>query len=313
MVIKALLNFRFTKIDFLHRDGEEYNLIGSTEHVEARMDDIRRNGFAYLNVDMAAIGTEFTASASPVLSTALLHVLERVLDPASNKTLRSIWAEKGSSVQGLGAGSDFVAFQDLAGTSSMDLSFTGPPYPYHSCYDNFEWMENFGDPGFHYHKAMAQIWALLILDLSSRELLPFDFEVYASELAGYVDNLGKYAQSKGKALNLAPLHHAVDEFTANAREFHQWNQAWSNLVYGEGGGFESNIMAIKRMSHNTRMADFETNLLDVDGGVRLFGPFSPCNFLADNPTASWTRAVQAYNICTTGLERIRCSIFSRCS
>lgn len=29
------------------RDGEEYNLIGSTEHVEGRLEDIRRNGLAY--------------------------------------------------------------------------------------------------------------------------------------------------------------------------------------------------------------------------------------------------------------------------
>ena len=29
------------------RDGEEYNLIGSTEHVEGRLEEIRRNGFAY--------------------------------------------------------------------------------------------------------------------------------------------------------------------------------------------------------------------------------------------------------------------------
>lgn len=31
-------------IEFASWDGEEYNLIGSTEHVEARMDEIRRNG-----------------------------------------------------------------------------------------------------------------------------------------------------------------------------------------------------------------------------------------------------------------------------
>lgn len=29
------------------RDGEEYNLIGFTEHVEGRLEEIRRNGFAY--------------------------------------------------------------------------------------------------------------------------------------------------------------------------------------------------------------------------------------------------------------------------
>ena len=249
-----------------NRDGEEYNLIGSTEHVEARLETLRQDGFAYLNVDVGAVGSNFKASASPLLNTALLHVLERVPDPAGNGSLRSVFAEKGSKIGGLGAGSDFVAFQDMAGTSSLDMTFSGPGYPYHSCYDNFEWMESFGDPGFEHHKAMAQIWALLILDLSDRELLPFDFEAYANAVADYVHDLELYIAGKGKALDMDPLNSAVNIFIENAREFHEWDQAWSNAVFGQGGGFESNTMAIKRISHNTRMANFETNLLDIEGG-----------------------------------------------
>ena len=107
------------------RDGEEYNLIGSTEHVEGRMDELRRNAIAYLNVDVAVTGSELHASASPLLQTALLNAMENVADPINNKSLRAVWAEKGSSLQGLGAGSDYVAFQDMAGTSSMDIGFTG--------------------------------------------------------------------------------------------------------------------------------------------------------------------------------------------
>ncbi|KAL9127826.1 MAG: hypothetical protein Q9217_003366 [Psora testacea] len=253
-------------IEFASWDGEEYNLIGSTEHVEARMDDIRRDAFAYLNLDVAVIGTDFKAMSSPVLNSALLHVLERVVDPVNNKTLRAIFAERGSSIEGLDAGSDHAAFQMLAGCSSLDISFKGPPYPYHSCYDNFDWMENFGDPGFQYHKTIAQIWALLILDLSDRDLLPFDLETYAEAVQGYVDELEQYTRGKHD-LDFSALHSAADEMSANAKQFQEWSQAWSNIVYGSNNGFESNAMAIKRISHNTRMANFETNLLDIDGGL----------------------------------------------
>ena len=253
-------------IEFASWDGEEYNLIGSTEHVEARLADLRRDAFAYVNVDVGVVGPDFKASASPLLNTALLHVLERVPDPAHNGSLRNVFADKGSKIGGLGAGSDFVAFQDMAGTSSLDMTFNGPGYPYHSCYDNFNWMEIFGDPGFDYHKAMAQIWALLIIDLSDRELLPFDFQEYANEVADYVRDLEMYVAGKGKLLDLTPLDNAVEVFIENAREFNEWGQAWSNLVFGAGQGFESNTMAIKRISHNTRMANFETNLLDIEGG-----------------------------------------------
>lgn len=240
-------------------------MIGSTEHVEARMQDLFLKAAAYLNVDVGVIGPDFEASASPALSTALLHVLERVVDPSSNKTIRTVLAEKHASVGGLGAGSDYVAFQDIAGVSSLDMSFNGPGFPYHSCYDNFDWMQRFGDPGFSYHRAMAEILALLILDLSDRELLPFDFQAYANSFAGYVHGLESFIASKGHSLDTSPLNDAVTEFIHNARQFHQWDQEWSNLVYGGGGGMETNTLAIERMSHNARMANFEHNLLGSEG------------------------------------------------
>ena len=256
-------------IEFASWDAEEYNLIGSTEHVESRMDNIRRNGFAYLNIDVAVVGTDFKSAGCPVFEKSLLHVLDRIYDPNTNSTLGSIWDEKNRTIEGLGAGSDYVAFQHMAGTSSLDISFGGPPFPYHSVYDNYDWMRLFGDPGFKYHKALAQAWALLILEMADSPILPFDFQVYARAVRGYVEDLDRYAGTKSPphhALDLKLLHDAAGEFVQNADEFHDFDQAWSDAVFGRGG-LETNVMAIKRMSHNTRMANFESNLLDADGGV----------------------------------------------
>ncbi|KAL9113183.1 MAG: hypothetical protein Q9187_007655 [Circinaria calcarea] len=263
-------------IEFASWDGEEYNLIGSTEHVEARIEDLRRDGFAYINVDVAVSGNDFAASASPLFEKALLRVLDRTSDPVANRTLRSIWDEKQKKLGGLGAGSDYVAFQDIAGTSSIDMGFDGPPFPYHSCYDNFQWMSEHGDPGFQYHKLIGQVWALLILELADRPVLPFDLEAYANAIRGYVDDLEKYVVSKGgppwknggmeTVFNLRPLYIAADVFTESARLFHEWDHEWTQNIY-RSGSFESNAMAIKRMSHNIKMANFETDLLDLKGGL----------------------------------------------
>ena len=256
-------------IEFASWDAEEYNLIGSTEHVEARIDDLRRNGVAYLNLDVGVIGNDFQAAGCPSLEKGLLNVLGRVHDPFKNQTLRSIWEEKNRTIGGLGAGSDYVAFQDMAGTSSIDIMFHGPAFPYHSCYDNFDWMSKFGDPGFSYHKALAQVWALLILEMADAPLLPFDYEAYSRYAKGYVADLERDIKSKagkGQKLDMKPLHDALDLLANNAQQFHRWDKAWTDIVYGQGG-FESNVMAIERVNHNTRMADFETNLLNVDGGL----------------------------------------------
>lgn len=264
-------------IEFASWDGEEYNLIGSTEHVESRIEDLRRNGFAYLNVDVGVVGDNFEAAACPLFEQTLLRVLDRTSDPVQNRTLRSLWDEKKSTLKGLGAGSDYVAFQDMAGISSIDMGFRGPPYPYHSCYDNFEWMSTYGDPDFEYHRTIAQVWALLILEMADRPVLPLDFEVYSRAVKNYIADLESYADSKDAPwqsvgadtiFDLRSLHAAADEFVTNAKEFHDWDRAWAAEFYGSGG-FESNVVAIKRISHNTRMANFETNLLDVDGGVSV--------------------------------------------
>ncbi|KAI9771657.1 MAG: hypothetical protein M1840_001872 [Geoglossum simile] len=257
-------------IIFANWDGEEYNLIGSTEWVEDNLQDLRQNAMSYLNLDAAITGSELRVSGSPLFQRALLHVLDRTTDPTSNQTLRSIWDENGSQIRGLGSGSDYVAFQDIAGTSSLDMSFSGPGFPYHSCYDNFEWMKKFGDPDFQYHKVLAQVLSLLILELADRQVLPYDFKAYAFTVKGYVNDLEAYAKEKGALVkggvfNVEPLQKAADQFIRNAKVFQDWEQEWSDVVYGSGG-FESNVLTQHRI-----MANFETHLLDLEEGGGLPG------------------------------------------
>ena len=267
-------------IEFASWDGEEYNLIGSTEHVEANMEKLRTDAFAYLNVDVAVGGQNFAAAGSPVFKKALLRVLDRTSDTNQNATLRELWDRRGGKLDGLGAGSDYVAFQDMAGTSSLDFGFGGPPFPYHSAYDNFEWMINVGDPGLQYHKILAQVWALLILEFSDRLILPFDISAYSSSLTEWAIDLENWAKTKGAnqagqaPWNTDPLREAVMQFAKDARRFEEFELQWDSMVLG--GRFENANLAFHRKSHNTRMANFETHLLDLEdgGGVSCFLSFN---------------------------------------
>ena len=262
-------------IEFASWDAEEYNLVGSTEHVELETDDLRLNGYAYVNVDVGVSGPNFRAAASPVYQQVVLRALDRVSDPNTNKTLRELWDEDGKQLEGLGAGSDFVAFQDIAGTSSLDMGFDGSiPFPYHSCYDNFDWMKTVGDPGFGYHKAMGEILTLIILELADRPILPFDMENYARSLSTYVDDLVEWTKARipeNEQLDFDPLRAVIDKFHSEASIFGEWEREWTEIVYGTNG-FENNILGVKRVSHNNRMANFDTHLLDLEegGGVSAF-------------------------------------------
>ncbi|KAL4885104.1 hypothetical protein BJY04DRAFT_159981 [Aspergillus karnatakaensis] len=265
-------------IEFASWDAEEYNLIGSTEYVEDTMDDLRGNAYAYINVDVGVSGTEFEASGCPSYERVVMQVLGRISDPVTNETLKDIWERKNKRFAPLGAGSDYVPFQDLAGISSVDFGFTGEPYPYHSCHENYDWMTKFGDPGFQYHKILGQFWGLLLLQFADNPILPFDVEVYAEHLARYVIDLENYAKSQnvpidnnvsgGSSVNLTPLYNATTKLREDAEQFQRWPKLWHDAVWG-AGGFENNIIALQRMSHNYRMAKLDVNLLDdrFGGGI----------------------------------------------
>ncbi|KAI1375635.1 Zn-dependent exopeptidase [Hypoxylon crocopeplum] len=270
-------------IEFMSWDAEEYNLIGSTEFVENNLEALRKNAFAYINLDAAVWGQEFHAAASPMFRKILNKVLERVVDPIFNTTLRALWDDRNAELEGLGAGSDYVAFQDIAGTSSLDIRFEGAAHPYHSSYDNFDWMERVGDPGFIYHNLMGQVLALLILELSDRPVLPFDMGNYALALGRYLGNLWQWGEDQGvnDRFNLDPLKDAITEVEKAVSEFEKWEMSWEQTVVASSG-WEPVGLGQRRCDYNSRMANFETGLLDLEfgGGIPnrtqfkhvIFGP-----------------------------------------
>ncbi|KAH0274027.1 N-acetylated-alpha-linked acidic dipeptidase 2, partial [Aureobasidium melanogenum] len=261
-------------IEFVSWDAEEYNFVGSTEFVEDNMDYLRKHGVGYLNVDVGVSGPNFRVAGSPLYKKALMHVLDRVADPYKNVTLRQLYDEQNQEIEGLGAGSDYVPFQYMSGTSSLDFGFEGEEngYPYHSCYETFEWMTKYGDPEFQYHKTLATVWALLILEIADRPIIPFDLNDYAAAMTPIIDGLEADAKKMASKLKIdlnttpfsvQPLREAVDVFVAKAKEFHEFDNIWANKVLAGSGGFETNAYALKRIEHNTRVANFETDLLDL--------------------------------------------------
>ncbi|SZE99335.1 unnamed protein product [Blumeria hordei] len=258
-------------IEFASWDGEQYNLLGSTEWVEDHVEKLRKDAFVYLNVGSAVSGSNFRASGSPVFKKSLMEVLKRTSDPLKNKTMIDLWEEAGGKLGDINGRSDYLPFQSMAGTSSFDMGFSDGPYPQHSAYDNFEWLDTVGDPGFVYHKILAQIWALLILEYADKLVLPFDISAYSASLTQSVIDLDTWAANKGinqdgnTPWSIEPLREAVLQLAGDSRRFSRWEQEWNAVVYG-GGGYETPRMAEHRKSYNNRMANFETHLLDLDEG-----------------------------------------------
>jgi len=207
-------------IQFASWDGEEYGLLGSTEWVEHHRTLTSRNVVAYVNIDAAVSGDRFEVGASPTLRTFVQQIAGMVPDPKSGRSVLSRWWQQQNenkkkkvepnwgavdtlavNIDDLGAGSDFTAFLDFAGVPCISMSFGGPYGVYHALYDNFYWMEKFGDPTFAYHAAMTKIAGLLTMTLADRPAIPIDVSAYAKQLRREVKNV----QTSLKELDAKPV------------------------------------------------------------------------------------------------------------
>ncbi|MCJ1309450.1 hypothetical protein MMC25_003110 [Agyrium rufum] len=210
-------------------DGEEYGLIGSTEWVEEYIPWLAGSAVAYLNVDVGTRGTQFTAAASPLLNNALYEVTAMVPSPnqtVEGQTVRDLW---NGNIRTMGSGSDFTAFQDFAGIPCADFGFgAGGPqaavYQYHSNYDSFHWMEEFGDKGWHYHVAITKVWAMMAAKLVESPIVAFNASDYASALGKYLHSVEDKAMnagdvSPGTALSFSDIKAAIADLQLATERF----------------------------------------------------------------------------------------------
>lgn len=213
-------------IVFASWDAEEWHLTGSTEWGEQFADDLRRHAIAYLNVDGSTSGSEFSAGAVASLNRLVVETVRDVRDPASGGSVLTAWARAqagdrertiGGGASGaaatpdpvdlpgneLGSGSDYTVFLNFLGVPIVEMSFDGPYGVYHSMYDNYYWMTRFGDPGFRYMTAMADVWGRMALRLANAEVLPFDFGLYASRVDGFAERIAAAAGAGAPSLDAA--------------------------------------------------------------------------------------------------------------
>ncbi|HYL47436.1 MAG TPA: M28 family metallopeptidase [Candidatus Limnocylindrales bacterium] len=220
-------------------DAEEFGLFGSTEWVEEHLAELQQRAVAYINADVAVDGPNFGASATPSLNEIIRDVTREIPDPRSGRPIFDLWLARGSHVRdtpsgmprpgpqaenrsdapvgSLGGGSDYAGFLNHAGIPSMDLGFSGDYGVYHSLYDDFNWMKQFGDPTFAYHATMARIIGTIALRIDEADVLPFDYSSYAAEISRAARNLASRATQQGLDPDaLKTVEDASGQFTASA-------------------------------------------------------------------------------------------------
>lgn len=196
-------------------DGEEPGLLGSVEWVETHVDELKQRAVAYINSDSNSRGFLFTGGTQD-LESFVSGVARDVQDPETKMSvfershLHSIANAKNAEerkdvrkrhdldVRALGDGSDYTAFQDFAGISTLNLGFGGEEdgTQYHSVYDDFYWYTHFVDTDFIYGRALAQTIGSAVMRLADADLIPLDYAPQAETIEKYEGELEKLLKDK---------------------------------------------------------------------------------------------------------------------
>jgi N-acetylated-alpha-linked acidic dipeptidase len=196
-------------------DGEEPGLLGSVEWVETHVDELKKHAIAYINSDSNGRGFIDTGGTQD-LESFISGVAREIQDPETKMTaferahLESIGSAKSADekkelrnrnnlvVDALGDGSDFTAFQDFAGISTLNVEYGGEEdgTQYHSIYDDFYWYTHFVDTDFVYGRALAQTIGTAMLRLADADLIPVDYTPQAEAISKYETELEKLLKDK---------------------------------------------------------------------------------------------------------------------
>jgi len=214
-------------------DGEEPGLLGSVEWVETHVDELKKHAVAYINSDSNERGF-LSVGGTQDLQSFISTVALDVRDPETNMSvfqrsrLNSIVhakdAEERKNVRShndlllsaLGDGSDYTAFQDFAGISTLSVEFGGEDdgTQYHSIYDDFYWYTHFVDTDFVYGRALAQTIGTAIVRLADADLIPVDYSPQAEAIAKYETELEKILKDKQDEFTERNLELQEDAFAA---------------------------------------------------------------------------------------------------
>ena len=255
---------------FCSWDGEEIGLTGSTEWGEQFADDLRKKLVAYINVDSSASGPNFEGGAVGSLAPMLVETTRSIDDP-SGVSLHDAWLKSAAASrkeekdkQGvkddnvvntrIGSGSDHTVFLNFLGRPVITLSFDGPYGVYHSMYDNFYWMNHFGDPGYKYHATMSRLWGVTALRLAQADILPFDFGFYGRTLADFIEDLKKNPHYDARKLNL-------DDLQKRARAFEAAGARAKKMMDNDLAGNTPDLFPM----YNKSIEQVESNWVNPDG------------------------------------------------
>ena len=200
--------------------AEEFGIIGSSEWCEANREMLESNAVAYINLDMASMGMNFSASATPPLQAAVIRAAGLVSQAGEevSTTVLEAWSAKGPPTLGTpGGGSDHVGFNCHLGIPACSLRAGGSDgSAYHSNYDTLAWYRSTVGDDYLPALMITRVCAALVADLADSPVVPLDPRRVVVEMHRLLPKIAAAARDVLVQIDMAPLEAALVQLAETA-------------------------------------------------------------------------------------------------
>jgi N-acetylated-alpha-linked acidic dipeptidase len=242
--------------------GEDFFLLGSTEWGEQFAEELQENMVVYINRESYTSGN-WSAAGNHSLEKFMIETSKDAPHPEA-ATLFDAWQgqQPGEALRlgALGSGSDYTVFLDHLGVPSLNVGYGSANGIYHSLYDTYYYYQRFGDPGYRYGVAQADMVGRMVMRLANAEILPFDFSGASRVIAGYVDELVTLDENGLLRNELRAIGAANATMRVAATEI---NGILATLLDGSAAASEQNRNAVDQV--NALIMRAEREMIDERG------------------------------------------------
>ena len=198
--------------------AEEYGIIGSTEWCQANRERLSAHAVAYVNLDMASMGTDFSADASPAIQ-KLIADAAHCVGQARGEEGHSVyytWTDGGKKPPpfgNLGGGSDHVGFYCHLGIPSCYLgAWNSHGVSYHSNYDTLRWYRQVVGDDYEPALMVTRMTNIVAARLACASMLPMDPLRCAATTRENLKAITERATELDVELDLSSLERAISEY-----------------------------------------------------------------------------------------------------
>ncbi|KAK6201556.1 uncharacterized protein RJT21DRAFT_120609 [Scheffersomyces amazonensis] len=271
-------------IYFISFDATEYNLAGSAEWIQNRKDQLKQQGYAYIDLSDAISGDTLSIKSNPFFHKLIRDTLKKVQsDETNNINLYELYKKQHNGKDDISNNmieqKNYIPFINLVNVPAIEIKFSGKKYPKNSCYDTFENFNKLNiDPLMTKHTQLLELISLIVLELVEKPIIPYDFNGLASSISKYQSDLDKYFKDLVKDIkqkNIPQMHlesigRANDVLKATGRRFDEWVGSWDTYVK-DASGIEPSLLAMNRWKWNDNMVEFNQMFISQDASPKRPG------------------------------------------